>query len=211
MKYYIDITLLADAEISLGFLWQKVYQQIHLALVEHKVGENESAVALSFPGYGAKPFPLGNKLRLLASSSAQLEQLNISDWLTRYTDYAHVTSVKNVPENIENYVSFQRKHVKGEGRRASSLMSKAQHQSEKFGVDFEGCLEKLKANSDKKDSKLPFIWLESQQTKKRSPEMSSRFPLFIEKVEANQPVTGKFNCYGLSSKQDESPATVPWF
>ncbi|MFC3149779.1 type I-F CRISPR-associated endoribonuclease Cas6/Csy4 [Litoribrevibacter euphylliae] len=211
MKYYIDITLLPDAEISLGFLWQKVYQQIHLVLVEHKTGENESAVALSIPGYGAKPFPLGNKLRLLASSSGQLEQLNISDWLSRYTDYAHVTSVKSVPEDIESYVSFQRKHVKGEGRRASSLINKAQHQSEKFGLDFEECLEKLKAISDKADSKLPFIWLESQQTKKRTPETSGRFPLFIEKVDAKAPVLGTFNCYGLSSKQDELVATVPWF
>ena len=36
MKHYIEITLLPDAEVGLGFIWQKMYQQIHLALVEVK-------------------------------------------------------------------------------------------------------------------------------------------------------------------------------
>ena len=71
MKYYIDITLLPDAEANLGFLWQKVYQQIHLALAENKIGKNQSEIALSFPEYGNKAYPLGDKLRLLSQSEAQ--------------------------------------------------------------------------------------------------------------------------------------------
>ncbi|MCO4790206.1 type I-F CRISPR-associated endoribonuclease Cas6/Csy4, partial [Vibrio cholerae] len=37
MNYYQEITLLPDADIALGFLWQNVFQQVHIALVEHKV------------------------------------------------------------------------------------------------------------------------------------------------------------------------------
>lgn len=51
MDYYQDITLLPDAEVNLGFLWQKVFQQVHIALVEHKVADNRSAIALSIPKY----------------------------------------------------------------------------------------------------------------------------------------------------------------
>ncbi|MFT6209378.1 MAG: CRISPR-associated endonuclease Csy4, partial [Colwellia sp.] len=49
MKYYLDITLLPEADITLGFIWQKVYQQIHIALVDNKIGMNESAIAVAFP------------------------------------------------------------------------------------------------------------------------------------------------------------------
>ena len=34
MKNYIEMTLLPDADITLNFLWEKLYQQLHLALVE---------------------------------------------------------------------------------------------------------------------------------------------------------------------------------
>ena len=51
MNYYQDITLLPDADIGLYFLWQKVYQQIHLALVENKSADNASAIGVAFPEY----------------------------------------------------------------------------------------------------------------------------------------------------------------
>ncbi|MBL1422430.1 MAG: type I-F CRISPR-associated endoribonuclease Cas6/Csy4, partial [Alphaproteobacteria bacterium] len=44
MKYYLDITILPDEEANLGFLWHKVYQQIHIALVENKIADNQSAI-----------------------------------------------------------------------------------------------------------------------------------------------------------------------
>ncbi|MBL6987684.1 MAG: type I-F CRISPR-associated endoribonuclease Cas6/Csy4, partial [Methylobacter sp.] len=106
MKHYCDITLLPDAEANLGFLWQKVYQQIHLALVENKVGENHSLVAVSFPEYGSKAFPLGNKLRLLAEEATWLEGLNLSKWLNRLSDYCHYTSIKPIPA-VTEYAVFR--------------------------------------------------------------------------------------------------------
>ena len=49
MNYYQDITLLADANIALGFLWQKLYKQIHIVLVENKTSDNLSTIAVGFP------------------------------------------------------------------------------------------------------------------------------------------------------------------
>ncbi|MFA0280003.1 type I-F CRISPR-associated endoribonuclease Cas6/Csy4, partial [Vibrio sp. 10N.222.55.F8] len=51
MNYYQEITLLPDAEISLGFIWQNVFQQVHIALVDNKVAANQSAIAVGFPEY----------------------------------------------------------------------------------------------------------------------------------------------------------------
>lgn len=78
MNYYQEITLLPDVEISLGFLWQNVFQQVHIVLVEHKVAENQSAVAVGFPDYRNAKFLLGNKLRLFAKEQATLEKLSIN-------------------------------------------------------------------------------------------------------------------------------------
>ncbi len=60
MNYYQDLTLLSDLNISLGFLWHKVYQQVHIALVEQKVDDQHSAMAVGFPEYGCQKFPLGS-------------------------------------------------------------------------------------------------------------------------------------------------------
>ena len=86
MKYYLDITLLPDAEANLGFLWQKVYQQVHLALVENKIAENESAIGISFPKYKESDFPLGDKLRLFSETQEQFKQLELKKWFNRLTD-----------------------------------------------------------------------------------------------------------------------------
>ena len=96
MKYYLDITLLPDAEANIGFIWHKVYQQIHLALAENKTAKNQSAIALSFPKYGEE-FPLGNTLRLLANEQSQLDKLNVEKWLSRLTDYTQNYPIMNSP------------------------------------------------------------------------------------------------------------------
>jgi len=207
MKYYLDITLLPDAEANLGFLWQKVFQQVHIALVDNKVGDNESAVAVSVVGYRDKDFPLGNQLRLLAASEDVLQKLDIHRWLNRLSDYCHIKPIKSVPSDVTQYARFMQKRVKGEGRIEAQLFKKAKHISEKFKVDYETCLAELKAKSQYVKSPLPFINVESQQTKKREGQgVSCQFLLFIEQALFDNPVNGTFDCYGLSKT-----ATVPWF
>jgi CRISPR-associated endonuclease Csy4 len=200
MKYYLDITLLPDAEASFGFLWQKVFQQVHIALVDNKVGDNESAVALSVVGYGDKAFPLGNKIRLLAASEDILQKLDMQRWLNRLIDYCHLSSIKTVPAEVKQYARFNRKNVK-------SIEKKAQRRAVHLDKPYEEVLAYLIEEGKSKASKLPFINVESQESKKQSGQgVSCQFLLFIVQAISDEAVNGKFDCYGLSKT-----ATVPWF
>ena len=200
MKYYLDITLLPNAEANLGYLWQKIFQQVHIAFVDNKISDNESAIALSFVEYGDKDFPLGSKLRLLAGSEDALVKLNIQQWLKRLSDYCHIKPIKNVPDDIKQYVQFKRKSVK-------SIEKKAKRRAEHLNKSYAEVLAYLIKEGRSFECKLPFINLESQDTKKRVEQgVSSQFLLFIERSLFEAPVSGKFDCYGLSKT-----ATVPWF
>ncbi len=78
-------------------------------MVENKVGKNQSAIAVSFPKYDDKSFPLGDKIRLLASEQAQLKQLNIEKWLSRLAGYTHIKPIKEVPMDVNQFARFKRK------------------------------------------------------------------------------------------------------
>mgnify|MGYP000196251546 FL=1 len=212
MNYYQEITLLPDVEISLGFLWQNVFQQVHIALVEHKVAENQSAIAVGFPDYRNAKFPLGNKLRLFAKDQATLEKLAIDKWLTRLEDYVHIKGIKLVPDSV-TYVSFERKQVKSPERVERDMHRKAELWSAKSGKPLAECLADLEKSKPTEPCSLPFIYLHSQQTKLRSPEKNSKFPLFIDMYEQSTNQDGVFDCYGLNSKLNskDAPATVPHF
>ena len=217
MKYYLDITLLPEADITLGFLWQKVYQQVHIGLVDNKVAENQSAIAVSFPRYSTEKsskhaFPLGNQLRLLANEESQLTKLNISKWLNRFEDYVHIKSIKPVPESV-TYIAYVRQQVKGDARIEKDMLSKAQRWAEKSGQPLDACLTELEKTKPKADNSLPFIWLESQETKQRNTGDSRKFPLFIKRVGLEEHQTGVFNCYGLSSHHNKQGrlASIPQF
>ena len=212
MKHYIDITLLPEADISLGFIWQKVYQQVHIALVDNKVGENESNIAIAFPRYGDKQFPMGNQLRLLAETEIQLSGLDINKWLNRLQDYIHIKSIKPVPDNCAQ-VCFVREQVKGQVGIEKKMQAKAKHWSEKSGIPIEECLKSLEKSKPNTTTKCPFIWLESQETKRRNTDKSIKFPLFIKRVVVEQQQAGRINCYGLSvnHKDIHELASVPQF
>ncbi len=212
MNYYIEITLLPDVEISLGFIWQKLFQQVHIALAENKVDENQSNIAVGFPEYGAKAFPLGCKLRLFALEQPALEKLNIAGYLARLSDYVHLKSIQPVPTKTTP-VCFIRHHVKGEARIEKDMHSKALRWSIQTGQSLDECLAQLEISKPSAESDLPFIWLESQQTKQRVGNNSSKFPLFIKRLEMQVPQIGSFSCYGLSQKYSDLTqiATVPHF
>jgi CRISPR-associated endonuclease Csy4 len=200
MKNYLDITLLPDAEANLGFLWQKVFQQVHIALVDNKIADNESVVALSVVGYGDKTFPLGNKLRLLGASEDILQKLDIHRWLNRLRDYCHISSIKTVPADVKQYARFNRKNMK-------SIQKKARRRALHLAKPYDEVLAYLIEEGKSKECKLPFISVESQESKKQAEQgVSCQFLLFIEQVLFDEAVNGKFDCYGLSKT-----ATVPWF
>ncbi|MEE9338256.1 MAG: type I-F CRISPR-associated endoribonuclease Cas6/Csy4 [Methylococcaceae bacterium] len=199
MKYYLDITLLPNAEANLGFLWQKVYQQIHLALVENKIAKNESAIAVSFPNYKDKEFPLGDKVRLFADEEKLLKQLNIEKWLSRLSDYTHLKPIKTVPETVNQFARFKRKQFK------SNLLKEAKRRAEYKNESLDTALEHFKHYETK--NSLPYINMTSLSMDKGSPAISNRhFKLIIDREILEEPEQGAFDCYGLSKT-----ASIPWF
>jgi len=208
MNFYQDITLLPDADIALGFLWQKLYQQVHIALVDHKVGENVSAVAVGFPEYGQRGFPLGQKLRLYASDRDRLEKFDIASYVERLADYVHLKSIQPVPP-ATGYVCFRRHHAKGEARIEKDQREKAERWAAKTGKPLEECLLALEKTRPKPETDLPFIWMESQRAKKRDGGAARKFPLFINMEEQEGVQVGELNCYGLSSSR--APMALPVF
>ncbi len=213
MNYYQDITLLPDTEASLGFIWEKVYQQIHLMLVEHKIADNESAIGLSFPAYGDKAFPLGNQLRLLAESEEKLEHANVNQWLLRLSDYVHVKSIKAVPSDVNEYVTFHRVNPKSQQRRLKELGRRVAHLSHKHGVAEAEVRAQLLVSIEKQtgNSKLPYINVQSLSSSHG--EQRHKFMLFIdcERVEMSAQSRNDFTCYGLSRAEKGQKTFVPWF
>ncbi|EGR2120035.1 type I-F CRISPR-associated endoribonuclease Cas6/Csy4 [Vibrio cholerae] len=212
MNFYIELQLLPDQEVNLGYIWQKVFQQVHIALVEHKVASNQSLVAVGFPDYRQAQFPLGSKLRLFAKEQVTLEKLDIHRWLTRLEDYVHIKGIKPVPNDV-TYVSFVRKQVKSPERIERDMQQKAELWAAKSGKPLVECLVELQQSKPTALCTLPFIYLHSQQTKLRTPEKNSKFPLFIQMQQQSTSQDGSFDCYGLSSKANGQSilATVPHF
>ncbi len=214
MKYYQDITLLPGVEVSLGFIWEKVYQQIHLMLVEHKSDTNVSEVGLSFPAYGEKAFPLGYQLRLLAETEASLSHLGVEKWLQRLSDYVHVKSIKPVPADVTEYACFTRCNPKSQQRRLKQLDRRANYLAQKHGIDESTMRAELLASIEKSSgiSRLPYINVQSLSTS-AEPHHRHKFMLFIQCDKSTSPVSDSksFTCYGLSRREKGKQTFVPCF
>ncbi len=211
MKYYQDITLIPGDGMSLYPIWEKVYQQVHLALVEHsfevevelgvkreKRLVKKSKVGLAFPKYHQKNRHLGNKLRLLAMSEIDIQALNLDQYFIRLEDYVDKTGIKPVPiDKSASYAFFKRVSVKGNverlaRRRVKRLTEKGVETSYEKALDYFQNSQDRKA-SDKIKTQAPFVYLNSETTKQR-------FPLFIE-MKTTKQISNKaeFSCYGLSA------------
>ncbi len=197
MKYYIYITLLPDAEASLGFLWQKVYQQLHIALADNKVDKNESAISIAFPKYRDNEFPLGDKVRLFANQQEQLKQLNVEKWLIRFMDYTHIKPIKEVPLTVKQFARFKRKQFK------SNFIKEAKRRAMYTGESLEVAQEHFKHYQT--ETSLPFINMISLSMN-GDITLNRKFKLFITRELFEKAQLGVFDCYGLSKT-----ATVPWF
>jgi CRISPR-associated endonuclease Csy4 len=192
MNYYQEITLLPNADINFYFIWQKLYQQIHLALVENKTAGNSSAIGVAFPEYNADKFSLGTKLRLFAEDEKSLEQMHFEKWFNRLGDYVHLSHIKSVPGKLAGHACF--KHIKLKGNKEKLAKRRAKRKGETLRqalAHFE--------DFEEQRSKLPYINMTSQTN-------GQHFRLFIEKQAMEQPQTGLYSCYGLSNT-----TTVPLF
>ena len=91
MKFYQEITLIDQAEISPYFIWSKLYAQLHIALAEQKNIEDKVSIGVTFPQYiyeekgddEKSKVNLGKKLRLFSESESDLKKLDLRKWLER--------------------------------------------------------------------------------------------------------------------------------
>ncbi|MDD2760650.1 MAG: type I-F CRISPR-associated endoribonuclease Cas6/Csy4 [Methylomonas sp.] len=213
MKYYLEITLLPNDEIPIYFLWSKMFQQIHLGLVEMQDDQKRVPIGVSFPGYVADDqfTTLCSKLRLFTQDEATLARFDAPKWLARLSDYVHCTSIRPVPEKLSGYAIYRREHAKTNPERLARRYAK------RHDLDFETALNgvvELRADSnggetypksfrycDMPNQRIatPFIRLQSLSN-------DQSFCLWIGKSEVAAPVAGHFSTYGLSRT-----TTVPEF
>lgn len=203
MNFYQEITIIPQAEITPYFIWSKFYKQLHLAFVEQKDDRNKVCFGVSFPEYhldDEKQFGiLGTKLRIFSDSESDLQALNLSNWLNRFLDYVHISSIREVPKSIKSYATYSRKQLKGEKRLEERFNQKVEYYSKLHNVSLEEAQKRYEKRSPEPIS-LPFIQLESLTTKQS-------FKLFIERRLFDEPTAKNvFSTYGLSTE-----STVPEF
>jgi len=194
MKFYIDIKLYSDTEITLGFIWKKLYAQMHLALVEVRDENNLVSVGFSFPQYKKEKFPLGSKLRVFANSKEELASLDLNRWLARLMDYLDVSEVKEVPSSITKFACFRRKQFK------TNVERLARRQAKRKKISFEEALKNYENfDEEKNKTKLPYVNVKSLSSERE-------IKVFIEKLEVEEESKGLFSTYGLSRT-----STIPLF
>lgn len=194
MKHYLEITLLPNPDINLLALWSKVFQQIHLGLVEMQDDQKRVPIGVSFPEYiiGEKYSVLGGKLRLFAQDESTLNRFDAAKWLIRLSDYVHCTGIRSVPEKIKGYAIFQREQPKTNKERL------ARRYTSRHNVDYEGALLRY-SGMEHKLIPTPFIRLKSLSSDKT-------FCLWIKKKTVAESSDNTFSSYGLSTS-----ASVPEF
>jgi CRISPR-associated endonuclease Csy4 len=194
MKYYIEITLIENLDINLFSLWSKVFQQIHLGLVEIQNEQKRVPIGISFPDYVAREKfnILGSKLRLFAPDETTLARFDAVKWLERLSDYVHCTGIRPVPEKLSGYAVYQRVQPQ------ASKEVLARRFAKRHPVAFEEALARY-ALMEQSLPTLPYIRLKSLSS-------GNDFCLWIKKQQADEPAGSSFNTYGLSSS-----STVPEF
>ncbi len=198
MRNYIEITLLPDVDITLNFLWEKVYQQLHLALVEIQDSDKTVPVGVAFPEYRCNTeeniYQLGSKVRLFSPTSETLEAVNINQWLSRLTDYVHVSSIRDVSEKNQSYAIFRRSQPKNNSHKM------ARRKAKREGISVDQALAYFKGRKEQY-SLAPFVRIKSLSS-------NNQYRLIILQEEANKNHgKGVFSTYGLS----KNGSTVPSF
>lgn len=212
IKWYQEITLLPNSEISLAFLWTKVYTQLHLAFVSQKATPHGGSFAVSFPEYAeGKQKGLGHKVRVFAETEEALQTLNLDKALERLFDYVRLTTIRSIPTHrLKGYAIYSRQHA------PKSLEPVARRFSKRHGLPVEqeaARLAKKSLQSERLVAKeledgekfkksirdLPYIQMQSLTNR-------HKYNLFIQKQPTSSATARPFSLYGLSPE-----AAVPEF
>ncbi len=202
-KYYQEITLIDQAEISPYFIWSKLYGQVHLAFVEQQDEQGKIPFGVSFPQYRIhqqkKLGFLGTKIRIFAKTENELQQLNLGQWLERLTDYVHIIQPREVPQaKITGYAHYYRVNPK------MSLEERIAHQAQRRNISLDEAKQHFKQYVEQPVVE-PYVSLKSLSAK-REENIDRPYRLYIGKSVADEAKDGKFGTYGLSRT-----ATVPEF
>ena len=188
MKHYIEITLLPHAEMGLYALWSRVYQQIHLGLVESQKSEGSDgyvSIGVSFPEYLAndRHAMLGAKLRLFAKDEAELKAFDVPERLDALSDYVHFTKVRAVPETATEFVRVQRYQTKGDAEKLARRFAK------RHDVDMDEA-QKAYESYERPATHLPYIRMKSLSSQEF-------FHLYIRQEACDGMGDEGFSSYGL--------------
>ena len=129
LKYFQELTIIPDPDITPYFIWSKLFTQLHIALADSKNQHDIDRIGISFPDYHydkkGKSSKLGLKLRVFAPNQKDLATLNLDKWLDKLTDYVHIKGIKDVPlDKAMGYVSVHRYRFKPVEVQAQSLAEK---------------------------------------------------------------------------------------
>ena len=184
LSYYQEITLISDMNIPLSFLWTKVFTQLHIAFVDYTNTKGAMPFAVGFPEYDKKG--LGVKLRIFSDSRENLERLQVGNWMSRLSDYIHVTSIRKVAVGrINGYAVYSRFQPD------ASVERKARRYIRRHNdVTLKEAVALLKTKPQ--EGQFSYIQLKSAST-------GERFSLFIRQQLLESPQMGNFNTYGLSA------------
>ena len=191
MDHFVDFHLLPDPELPADVLMGALYTKLHRALVMAE--GSAGGIAISFPGYSARPgaISLGSSMRLLGSQPG-LQALSDPGWMGGLRDQVTISGTATVPSNA-THRSLRRVQAKSSPERLRRRLIK------RHGID-EAEARKQIPDSAAELLSLPFLQLHSAST-------GQRFRLFLrlgqERATAE---SGSFNTYGLSAT-----ATIPWF
>lgn len=189
MDHYLDIRLRPDPDFPAALLMGALYSKLHRAL--HDLSADD--IGVSFPDHktGVLARTPGDRLRLHGGQS-RLEQLMAISWLTGMQDHVMLDPITPVPVEVKHRIVRRRQFNTGSP-------SRAKRYAQRNGIETEEA-QRLMETPAARQIVLPFVQVSSRSS-------GQRFALFIEHGQPqSQPVSGRFNHYGLSSE-----ATVPWF
>ena len=196
LTHYQEITLIPDPDISSYFIWQKLYTQLHIALADIKNKHGIESIGVSFPDYHydakkEQSSKLGHKLRVFATSQAELEKLDLNHWLSRLTDYVHVKSISTVGDKATGHLVVKRYRFKPVELQAQTL-------AEKLGISYDEAM--VTVAKRQPELQVPYINLKSETT-------GVPYRLSILQQSVDKPNEGTFNTYGLNTMTTD--VTVP--
>lgn len=196
MKYFIELTLLDNRDIALHKLWSKIYDQLHLRLVEAKNLRGQTNIGVSFPEYqfdaAHNIHMMGSKLRVFSPIKLSLEQIDLHKYLKYWLDYIHITSIREIPKEINGYAIYKRTRIHGQHGINRKIMRHATYKAEKENITYEEAIQGYQHWS-MSQTIPPYIGINSATSKQF-------LRLYIEKVVvSDSTVELLFSTYGLSS------------